>query len=90
MRAFALSCHGLFCCVQLSSLRGLLYSEGKQSESEFEGGGGWGDLGGMEGWETVVRMYCMREESISTSKREERKVSWYSVSEPNLTKRVNS
>jgi hypothetical protein len=31
--------------------------------SGFEGEGVLGELGGMGGGETVVRMYCMREES---------------------------
>jgi hypothetical protein len=30
----------------------------------------WGDLGGMDGGEIVVRLYCIREESISNEKKD--------------------
>jgi hypothetical protein len=55
----------LFCPVWLSSLGGLLLSE-KEAEQGDLGGRRMGKAGNSwEEWrETVVRMYCMREESI--------------------------
>lgn len=48
----------LLCSVIISYRTALFWRE--QRESEFEGGRGLGDLGGMGGGETVVTMYCMR------------------------------
>jgi hypothetical protein len=49
--------------MQLMSLGGLLFSEEKQRKNRSGDEGRWGGwLGGEEGGETVVRMYCMREE----------------------------
>lgn len=64
MRIFVLSYWFLFCCVWLLSLVDLLLSERKQSG---RGSGEWageGELGGLEGGNTVVRIYCMKEESV--------------------------
>lgn len=35
----------------------------------FEGGGGGGILGGVGGGETILRMYCMREEYMFNKKK---------------------
>lgn len=64
MRTFASSYCILFCRIWLLSLGGLLFPEGRQRESGLVKGemdwGGWG--GAMEGGESVVWMYCMRED----------------------------
>lgn len=53
------SCFSLFGCSLLEAC--LLFSE-----ERGKGKGSWGgaDLGGVEGWKTVVRMYCVRADSI--------------------------
>lgn len=70
--AFALSYCILFCQVWLSSLRGLLFSEGRQRHGS-RGERRWWQLGEVEGGENVVRMYCMGEQSIFNFKKRERK-----------------
>lgn len=51
----------LLCSFLLISL-GSLFSEGEQRSSGSGREGKWGELGGEEGGETVVKMYCMRKE----------------------------
>ena len=64
MRAWASSYCILLCCVQLISLGGLLFSEGKYRNTGSGGEGRlWrGGLGGGEGGEAAVRMCYIREE----------------------------
>lgn len=50
-------------------LGNLLFSEGKWWGSESVGEESWGELVGVEGAGTVVRMYCMRVESILNNKK---------------------
>lgn len=45
IRDFILSCCNLFCHIWSLSVGSLLYSEGKQRESRFEGGRGFGMCG---------------------------------------------
>ena len=64
MRVCAQSYSIVLCHVQLISLGSLLFSEGKWRNG-FQGEGGRGGGGGYwkeEGEETVIGMYCMREE----------------------------
>jgi len=60
---FALSYCILFCPVLLLSLEGLLFSEEETKRVDLRDGGR--GLGGVEGRKTMVRIYCMSEESIS-------------------------
>lgn len=47
------------------SFRGPILPEGKQKESGSGGEGRWGTkLGGVNGWENVAEVYCIREESV--------------------------
>lgn len=63
MRAFILSCCILFCHVWSLSLGVLLYSEGKQRDSRFEGGkGSW--MCGRKAMDVMI--HCMRQEFIFT------------------------
>lgn len=62
MRVLALPCI-LFCCVSLLSLGALLFLMGDGGRVNPEKRGSEG-TGGVEGEETVVKMYCIREESI--------------------------
>lgn len=62
MRASTLS-YCILCHVWLLSLRGLLSSERKQRRCGSGDRRGM-DLGGMDGGETMVGMFCMREESV--------------------------
>lgn len=48
----------------LSSPGGLSFSEEETEGSGSEGVGIWEELGGVEQEKTVVRIYCMREESL--------------------------
>jgi hypothetical protein len=64
MRTFALSYCFLFCSVRLFSLGGfLLFFE--RNDQGVDGR----ELGGVGGGETVVTVYCMREESTFNNKR---------------------
>lgn len=58
------SCFSLFGCSLLEAC--LLFSEerGKGIGLGREGSWDGADLGGVEGWKTVVRMYCVRADSI--------------------------
>lgn len=53
----------LFCYVLLS-LRSLLFSYERQREVEPDGREGREELEGLEGGQTVIGIYCLREESI--------------------------
>lgn len=53
----------LFCYVLLS-LRSLLFSYERQREVEPDGREGREELEGLEGDQTVIGIYCLREESI--------------------------
>ena len=62
-----------FLCVLLLSLRSLFISNERQKGSGLDGNGGREGLGGVEGEETVIRIYYVRKdveaqkcESIST------------------------
>lgn len=50
-----MSYYGLFCCVPYCLLEDCTNLKGNR-ESEFEGGEGWEELGGMEEGETVLKM----------------------------------
>lgn len=54
----------LFYHVWLLSLRSLLFSNERQEEIDPEGRGDGEELGVMARGETVLRIYCMRKESI--------------------------
>jgi hypothetical protein len=62
--AFVLPYYILFCHVLLLSLRSLFFSNERQKGVDPEVIGSGKELGGVEGWETVNRMCCMRKESI--------------------------
>ena len=76
MKAFALSYCALFCHVWLLSPEGLLSFKERQTGSASRGGGErakvGGKLGEVEGGKTVVRMYCVREESIFNKNKKEK------------------
>jgi hypothetical protein len=55
----------LFCHGWLLSLGGLLFSEGKHQGVDIRERGGGGELEGVKEGETLVGMYCIREEFIS-------------------------
>lgn len=58
---FVLTYYLLFCYDLLLSLRSLLFSKERQKEGRL----GWkGELGGVEWGEAVIRIYCMRKDSI--------------------------
>ena len=63
MTAFAQSYYILLYPVWLFCLRGLLFSE-EEMEERGSRGQGRSKIQGVERGESVVRMYCMREESI--------------------------
>lgn len=69
----ALSYSILFCLVWLFSLRGLLFSEGKQRGSGSPGEGRWRVPEGVEGDETVVWMYFLRGEYNFNRKKRKKK-----------------
>jgi hypothetical protein len=73
MRVFTLSNCIMYCLVWLLSLGELLFSEGKWKRSGVGRDGRWGKLRGMEGGETVVRMYYVREEFICNKNRKKKK-----------------
>lgn len=56
--------HQLCCLPVVSPEGGLFLSYRKQSSHGCEGEGGWGEgtLGGVEGGEAEIGMYCMTEE----------------------------
>jgi hypothetical protein len=63
MRAFSLSLCTLFSSAWLSSLGGLLLFQEDTQGADLQERGGRRELG-VKGGQTVVGMYCMREESI--------------------------
>lgn len=61
---FCLVFFHLVCCDWLLSLGCLFFFEGKQMRVDLREREGGRELGGVAGRETIVRMHCMREESI--------------------------
>jgi hypothetical protein len=48
----------------LLSIKSLLFCNERQKGQNLEGEG-WGGIGGLEGGETITRVYFMRKESIT-------------------------
>lgn len=65
---FHLVCCILFCHIWLLSLRDHSSLKGNGEGMDLQENGGGGHLGGLEGGETVVEIYCLREKSVFNKK----------------------